>query len=181
MPYSSLWGNITGADIKKKVPVQQANVLGRIGNYTIVFPYGLYADLPVGTYLKEIGSGAVIPVTVDRPSDTEQNEPVFFHPFTNTRIIPRNNGDLDIFCVAGEEKGNVNISCKQANIIADESVTITAPLTTVDGNFVVTGDTALGAVVTSNGVNISDTHFHDDSGTYTAGPTAVTGTSGTPV
>lgn len=137
---SNLWGRITGKDKQLKYPDQQAAFLGRIGDYTIVFPYGLYADLPAETLLKEIAPKVAVPVTVDRPSDTEQDEPVLFHPATGTRIIMRNNGDVDIIAA-----GDVNVQA--ANV-------------TMTGNLTVQGNTSLGATVTSNGKDISDTHGH---------------------
>jgi len=101
--FSNLWGRITGADKKLTVPDQQASFLGRIGDYTVVFPYGLYANLPDGVLLKEIAPGVAVPVTVKRPSDTERGEPVFFHPGTNARIIMRNSGDIELIPQAGKK------------------------------------------------------------------------------
>lgn len=176
-------GKITGADKREQVPLQQASVLGRIGNYTIVSPYGLYADLPNDTLLQEVSeSGRVISITVVRPSDTAQGEPVFYHPSTGTRVICRNNGDLDIFSVAGSGKGDVNISCNNANITADTDVNVTctnanvtattginltAPLTTVTGALTVTGAAIFGATITNLGKDVGSTHGHvqaNDSG-----------------
>jgi hypothetical protein len=114
-----LWGKITGKDERKQQPRQQASFLGRVGDYNLVFPYGLYGDLPANTLLQEIAPGVAIPVTVKRPSDTEQGEPVFFHPATNTRIIARNSGDLDVF--------------------SDTAVNVTAPLTTFSGDVQIDG------------------------------------------
>lgn len=122
---SALWGRITGKDKRKKYPDQQGVFLGRVGDYAIVSPYGLYGDLPADTLLLEIKPGVAIPVTVKRPSDTAQGEPTFFHPSTNTRIIARNNGDLDVICDYGTA-GNVNVTCVNANVTASEDVTVTA-------------------------------------------------------
>jgi len=127
----SLWGRITGKDKRKQFPEQQGSVLGVKSDVMIIFPYGLYADLPRETLIREIAPGIAIPVTVKRPSDSEQGEPVFFHPETNTRIIARNNGDLDIETGEGGT-AKVNIICTEANITASEGVTVTAPLATFD-------------------------------------------------
>lgn len=154
---SNLWGRITGKDKRQRVPNQQVSALGRLGDSTIVSPYGLYADLPANVLLKEIAPNVFIAVTEGRPEDTEQGEPVFFHPGTNTRIIARNNGDLDI--ISGEG-GSVNIQTVSANVTASASVTIDTPETTITGNLTVQGDAALGSTVTSNGVNIGETHVH---------------------
>jgi hypothetical protein len=156
--FSNLWGRITGKDAKKKYPNQQTVFLGRVGEYSIISPYGLYADLPDECLLKEIGEGAAISVTVKRPSDNEQGEPVFFHPSTNTRIIARNDGNLDIF--TSDSGGSVNIYTVSAVITASESVTIDSPSTTITGNLTVDGSTSLGANVTSGGTNIGKTHVH---------------------
>ena len=185
---SRLWGRITGADKKLQRPNQQASFLGRVGNHTIVFPYGLYADLPAEALLKAIDAGAALPVTVERPPDTAQAEPVFFHPATNTRIIARNNGDLDIF--TDDAGGDVNITTVNANVVASENVdiqcieatvaastsaTIDTPVTTMTGNatvqgiLTVVGAAVLGAVVTSGGQDISGTHTHAH-GDPTTGP-----------
>ena len=136
-----LWGRITGADKDKKFPNQQGSVLGRLGDHSVIFPYGSFADLPNNTLFLEIKPGVVIPVTIKRPSDTETGEPVFFHPETNTRMIFRNSGDLDIDTV--DAKGNVNINTIKANITASEEINLTAPLTKVTGAFEVDGPSNL--------------------------------------
>ena len=157
-----LWARITGADKKKQYPDQQAVSLGRVGDYTVIFPYGMHCDLPDNALLKEVAPGVAIPVTVSRPEDSTRGEPTFFHPVTNTRLILRDNGDLDIFSAS-------------VNITATTAANITAPDTTINGNLTVTGETALGEVVTSNGVNISDTHTHAGSSTAPDGPVSNTG------
>lgn len=147
MPFSRLWGRITGADKGLKVPNQQVSSLGRLGDSAILSPYGLYADLPAGTLLKEIASNVFMPMTVARPSDTEQGEPVFFHPATNTRIVARNNGDLDISTV--EASGNINIETVNANITASASVTVDTPNTTFTGDVQIDGALNVDGDITS--------------------------------
>jgi hypothetical protein len=154
MMLSKLWGRITGGDKGKQFPEQQGIALGRVGNYVVVYPYGMYCDLPDNALFKEIAPGVVVPVTTDRPDDAEQGEPVFFHPGTNSRIIARKNGDLDLM-----PAGVVNVKSSMV----------------VTGGFTVEGETELGAVVTSDGVDISGTHKHDGSATAPLGPTSPTG------
>jgi len=164
-----LWGRITGKDKRKQFPEQQGSVLKRKGDYTIISPYGLYADLPSETLTQELEPGRVISVTVKRPEDSEQGEPVFFHPETNTRIIARNNGDLDIETGDGGV-AKVNILCTQANVTATESVTFDTPLATctenvqingnltVDGNAIVIGSATVGSLQVngiSNGTGLA--------------------------
>jgi hypothetical protein len=176
----ALWGRITGADAKKQYPAQQAAFLGRLGDYVILHPYGSFCDLPAEALLLRVGEKAALAATVKRPSDTARGEPVLFHPSTNTRIIFRNNGDLDI--LTDEVGGSVNVKTVNANIEASGNLTATvggtatvdAPNTVITGNLTVQGSTALGSTVTSNGKDISDTHIH-------SGVTPGGGNSGPPV
>ncbi len=164
---SRLWGRVTGADKKLQRPNQQASFLGRIGNHTIVFPYGLYADLPAQTQLKAVDAGAALSVTGERPSDTEQGEPVFFHPATNTRIIARNNGDLDIITTEGA--GDVNIQTVNANITASADVTVVAE------NVDVTASTNVGVTCVDATITASTSVTLDTPLTTATGALAVQG------
>lgn len=151
---SAIWAKITGKDKRKQYPDQQASALGRLGDYTIVYPYGMHCDLPSDTLLRVIAPGIAIPVTVKRPSDGAQGEPMFFHPESNTRIIARNNGDLDIFT-----NGDVNH--------------------VVTGDYKVTADkitlVSTAGTLTHNGKNVGDTHTHNGSPTAPDGPVSNTG------
>lgn len=147
--FSNLWGRITGADKRKQTPDQQAIFLGRVGDYIVVFPYGLYGDLPADTLLKEIAPGVAVPVTVERPDDTKQGEPVFFHPLTKTRIIPRNNGDLDIITQDGA--GDVNITTVNANITASATVKLDTPEVTITGNATINGNLQIDGDLNNDG------------------------------
>ena len=90
----------------------------------------------------------------------------FYHPPTDSFIIFRASGDLDI--QAGTEGGgNVNITAATVNITADD--------VDISGNLTVGGDTALTAVVTSGGIDIGSTHTHAGSATAPTGPVAPTG------
>jgi len=166
----SLWGLITGADKKQKYPDQQAKFLGRVGNFTIIYPYGSHCDLPIDTLIKQVAEDAAIPVTIDRPDGMAQGEPVFFHPVKMSYVVFRNNGDIEVFTETDVNvqcnnlnviaATNIDLQCITTNITSTAAVNITAPTTTVTGNFVVTGNTTLAGVVTSNGKDISNTHTH---------------------
>ncbi len=146
-------------------PVQQMEYLGRTTDAEIIFPYGVHANLPAGCMM------TVIPI-LDQSSNlvafgglpneriqVEEGEVVFFHPLTKAKIHFKADGNIEIDSL---EK-DVQITCNSASITASSSVDITAPETTVDGNFTVTGDTSLSDTVTSNGKDISDTHVHGGS------------------
>jgi phage gp45-like len=188
---SSLWGIITGADAGKAVPYQQGESLDRIGDMTIVTPYGFYSHAPNGQLFKVVdGDGkAVIAVNVERPDGVEQGEVTMHHPASGAVIILKNNGDINVTTEA-----DVNVSCNNANVTAQASsnltcvsATVTAstsmlidtPLATFTTNVLINGTltavglatlgsistagaTSLGSTVTSGTKNISDTHTHGD-------------------
>lgn len=118
---NKLWGLITGADKHLKYPDQQAKFLGRVGNFTIIYPYGSHCDLPSNVLLKEISEGVAIPVTIARPEGIKQGEPVDFHPVQMSYIVFRNNGDIEIITHA-----NVNVQCNDLNVIAANDVNVDA-------------------------------------------------------
>lgn len=135
--FSSLWARITGSDKKKTYPEQQGAALGRAGDFVVLFPYGLYADLPNDTLLRMLGEGAAMGVTVVRPADLAPGEPTLFHPVTNTRIVVRNNGDVDVY--TDDAGGNVNVTTVNATITASSSVTVDTPQSTFMGNVQING------------------------------------------
>lgn len=159
----ALWGRITGKDKRLTVPDQQCAFLGRIGDYTIIYPYGLYCDLPNDVLLRQVGRGAAIPTTITRPDDIETGEPVLFHPVNKTRIILRNNGDIDII---GTNNKNINVT-GDVNYTAGGDFNIQASNMNID----LTGDlnidtnrmtisTVATPGVTHDGTTIGNDHIH---------------------
>ena len=146
--FSQLWGRITGADKKKALPDQQASVLGRLGDYTIIYPYGMYCDLPNDVWLNILGKGKAIPMTSSRP-DSSRGEIILFHPITGSKIHFKNNGDVDITAP------NVNFS-ENVNINGDLTVSGHTTLNTLE----VTGVADFDGGINANGTNIDDTHAH---------------------
>ena len=144
--FSALWGRITGADKGKALPDQQASILGRLGDYIVIYPYGLYCDLPNNVWLSILGKGKAIPVTSSRPSSA-RGEIVLFHPVTGDKIHLKNDGSIDI--------------------IASSTVNITAPTLNINANTNIVGNVAITGAVNNNGKDIGDTHGHaqaNDSG-----------------
>jgi len=144
--FSALWGRITGADKKKDLPDQQASILGRLGDYTIIYPYGMYCDLPNNVWLNILGKGKAIPMTSSRPASA-RGEIVLFHPGTGDKIHLKNDGSIDI--------------------VAGSTVNITAPTVNINGNANIVGNVDITGTVTNNGKDIGDTHGHaqaNDSG-----------------
>lgn len=132
-------------------PIQQVGYLGKVADALIVLPYGFACNVPNDTLALMMavqaseGNRAVIPLSgPDRPQLKQ--------------------GEVAIFNQAGT----------YVKLLQDGSIEISANSVTVKGNLTVEGDTALGANVTSNSINIGSTHTH--SGVTTGG-----GVSGPPV
>lgn len=196
----NLWARITGKDQRQPVPQQQANVLGRFEDMTVLHPYGLFTDLPNDTIAKQLGDDTLLAMVIKRPTDSARGEVVVFHPETESRIIFRNSGNVEIYT---EGNGDVNvISARDVNVqseniqlnassniicnaetmqfVASNSITfdtLSAAFTgsvTVQGGLNVSGVSALTSV-TSNGVNVGDTHTHAGSPSAPTGPISNTG------
>ena len=103
---SAIWGKITGADKKKAIPDQQASVLGRLGDYTIIYPYGMYCDLPDDVWLNILGKGKAIPMTSSRP-DSSRGEIIIFHPVAGSKIHFKNDGSINLNGVVIDPDGNI--------------------------------------------------------------------------
>jgi len=145
------WGRITqpGSD-DKQFATQQMEYLGKVADGFIIFPYGMHGNVPADALALMFAvqgnpdnRAAIAWTPKDRPTLAD-GEVAFYHPPTDAFIIWRASGELDI------ETGNGGT--KDINILATK-VKIT-------GDLEVTGVTTLGATVTSNGKDISDTHTH---------------------
>lgn len=177
---SNLWARITGADKGKRTPNQQAVVLGAPADFSIVNPYGLYCDAPSGTLSVQLKDDALLCVTQTRPQDLARGEPAFFHPATNTRVVARANGDLDV--LVGNGSGNVNVispaavnvQCATATLEASDSVTVTARTATVNAETTINGATTINGDTTITG-------SLEVGGDFDLDGTATLGTGGLPI
>lgn len=148
--FSALWGRITGADKKKALPDQQASILGRLGDYIVIYPYGLYCDLPNNVWLSILGKGKAIPVTSSRPASA-RGEIVLFHPETGDKIHLKNDGSIDV--------------------VAGSAVNVTAPNMTFNGDVVFNGNVAINGNLSVSGAisgaGVTDTTTNVTLGTHT--------------
>lgn len=182
------WARVTKAAPAEaqQFAVQQVTYSGKVGDAILVMPYGVHANLPVDSLALmfavngEPDNRAIIGFDPKQRPELVEGEVAFYHPPTGSFIKWTEAGDLDIQ-VGEESGGNVTINCATATITASSSVTIDTPTTTltgavqVDGDLTVTGATALGATVTSSGVDISNTHTHTGSPTAPTGAISPTG------
>lgn len=167
-------------------PTQQMEYLGKVADGITVFPYGFHANVTADVLALMFSAQGqpenrfAMPFNTKNRPKLAAGEVAFFHPPTNSFIIGRANGDLDIE-TGNDGTGNVNIKCKQANVTATESMTFDTPEATFTGNvtidkdLTVTEDTTLSSTVTSGGKDISDTHTHAGSATAPDGPVSNTG------
>lgn len=139
------WAKITmTGDDSASFPIQQVTYLGKTADAYVLFPFGLHANLTEDSLVAMFAmhgqeeNRVVIGGTPTKRPTLAGGEVALYHPDTLYMIKFDTNGDLLITAPNVQFTGNV----------------------VIDGNLTVNGDTALGANVTSNGVNISDTHVH---------------------
>ncbi len=167
------WGSVSReTDDTDRYPVRQVSYLGKAALVTMLEPYGFHANVPVETLTLLLNILANPDAKVGLPSSGNQRpalakgEVAFYHPGSSAQVLLQEDA--------------VTISAAGATIQIDAQGAITATpasgeLFTVSGDLTVTGVTALGATVTSNGKDISDTHTHIGSPTAPVGSISNTG------
>lgn len=172
--------SLVGTD-DKQFRIQQAKSFGDAYDVEIIFPYGVTANLPLGAFLTQFsvdGDEGFRVAIGDDPGNRIKNlaagEVAFFHPPSKSKIHFKANGDIDIETPDTADngdlnltiKGNVNITCVNANITATTKLTVDSPEAQftgnvdIDGDLNVDGSTSLSSTVTSSGTDISNTHKH---------------------
>ena len=161
------WSKITkSSPDDQQFPSQQMEYLGKVADGAMVFPYGYHGNIPADVLALMVSvqgnpdnRAAIGVIPKDRPKLAD-GEVAFYHPPTDAFIIWRASGELDIETGSNGTK-DINIKTSKLKIT---------------GNLEVTGTTTLGTTVTSNGVNIGETHVHtqaNDSGGNTEANTGV--------
>ncbi len=161
------WARVTAALAgSKQFPVQQMEYMGKTADGFMVFPYGLFANVPKDTLALMMAiqgnpdNRAAIPCSVDNRPTLNEGEPALYHPLIpDLKIVLQSNGRMLIKSLVG-----VDVEAPEATFSGN---------VTIAGDLSVTGDTALGATVTSNGKDISETHTH-------GGVTTGAGSTGVP-
>ena len=164
-------------------PIQQLGWLGRAGDGVMWFPYGMHANIPADELAivmsmqgKAEGRIAFPGSPKSRPKECPEGEVVFYHPKTGSSVRFRNSGDIEI-----TTESAVTVTAPTATFTGDVQVdgdlAVDGDIQT-DSDLTVDGDTALGATVTSNSKDISDTHTHI--GSLTA-PIGLQSNTGVPV
>lgn len=157
------FGIVTNAaDNNSILPIQQISYNGKAANALVILPYGVHANIPPDLLAVVLaidgnaGNKGFIPMSLQgRPKDLAVGEIAIYHPQTAAIIHFKNTGAIEV-----TTHGDFNITADNLNLT---------------GNLNVSGDTALGASVTSDGVNIGSTHTHEGSPTAPDGPQSPTG------
>jgi len=117
--------------------IVQVNYIGRTADIEGVYPYGMSANAPVGSAMlmfnvggSEENRAGIAYNPQDRFKNLKPGEAQFGNQIKQTFIKFLDNGNIDIFTDA-----DVNINA--------DNVNITAALTTINGDLVVTGQTDL--------------------------------------
>ena len=181
------------------MPVTQVQSYGQASDVLVVWPYGMHGNLPVDSYTiswsinGQQENRAIVGFKPDiRQKNLKPGEVIFGNFVRKSTIFFDDDGNIIVNCekdikVTVKGASIVNITGDAALIIGGAATidvtgntTLTTPLATVDGDLTVTGDltvqtnTILGANVTSNGKDISDTHKH-------SGVTAGAANTGNPI
>lgn len=167
----------------------QLQYLGRVIGFRELTPYSVYSKCPAGddslvTHWAfngiEEDRGGIANVLTTRFKDLKPGEAKHGAPTTGTHIFYKENGDMDVTVINDQNvnikgngtinvSGNVTINVTgTTTIVSGGNINITAPLTTINGAFTVTGATTL------EGKSFL-THGHAGSPTAPNGPVTNTG------
>ena len=127
-----------GGTDDKQFPVQQVTYQGKVADVEVMFPYGMHANLLPGQTIgvlfalnNEEDNRAFMGYTPNlRPKELEVGEVVFYHPVTQSKILFRNNGDIDISSLTSVNitvAGSVNVTAANITAVAAVSISATAP------------------------------------------------------
>lgn len=146
-----------GANNTAQFPVQQITYKGVTTESLCVFQYGTYANLPNDSLSVTFSidgdesNKAMIGYTPQsRPDDLAQGEVAHYHPTTNSKVVFRNNGNVEIV-VNGDSSTSVT---------GGQTVDITGTQTVnVSGDSVITVDGDVNLTASNVNVDASETNL----------------------
>lgn len=162
--------SLSGKD-DKVFPLSQIEAYGQAADAMVIWPYGIHGSLPVDSYAISFSINgqqeyrAIIGFKPDiRLKNLKPGEFVVGNFVKSSTVFFDEDGNIIINCEKDQIvtiKGDATVNIEgEANITVTGNTTITTPKLTIDGDLEVTGSTTLSDTVTSNGVDISDTHPH---------------------
>lgn len=193
------WGATTLARVggsEGELPVQQVEFMGKTSDTLAWTPYGFAASVPpdkLSVLLSILGnSDSTVSLSGSPGEDPEMagGECALYHPPTGSKVHMRADGSIDLIAGAASiiltAAGGILLTpggspVTIAGALVVQGVSTFEDDATFDQDATVTGSSILGATVTSNGKDISDTHTHGV-GSYTDNtPGLITGVSGIPI
>jgi len=168
------WALVTkaGADTGQ-FPVQQVTYLGKAADATMVFPYGMHANVDgdsIGPLLVlggNLENRAMIPTSMTRRSRLASGDVEVYSPVSRSRVTFRANGSVE---VVGTD---VTVTASGVLTATAATASITAATVTITGNVVITGGLSVSGAMTNAGKDVGATHGHvqaNDSGGSTEAP-----------
>lgn len=145
---------------------QLLEYMGRKVKSATLFPYGFAANTPPNNLaISFVAQGssdnrAHIPLDSGVYPELAEGETALYHPESGSLIVWRSGGKLEITAA-----GDIDVTTSGSLNATAASATVTAPAiallgaVTITGSLTVAGASTL-AAVTSNGVNIGNTHIH---------------------
>lgn len=142
------WASITrpGKD-DKALPIQQVSYLGKSADCTIVFPYGMHANVDGDSLTLVFAVGgdddnkAGISTSGNRRQQLAPGEVMVYSPVTGDSVVFKAGGGIDLTTT-----GDLNASVTGDIVASAANTTITSGTVTLDGNVTITGNlTVVGA------------------------------------
>lgn len=175
-------------------PICQITTYGIASRAVPIYPYGMHAVAPKGSYFLSFAVNGQQENKVGIPynpalrqKELEEGEAIFGNQVTKSSTFYDEDGNIVINCEKDQKvtiKGDAIVSIEgnstvtiggTSDITVTGQTTLTTTKLTIDGDLTVTGDTTLSSTVTSNGKDISNTHTHVGSPTAPTGAVSPTG------
>ncbi len=160
------WSIVSEAgDDSLQFPQQRISYLGKLADGVPVYPYGFHAVADPQSMALTFTSQSTpdnisfIPTSNQKRQVLMVGETTHYHPQTDAHLTWREGGILEIETGDGGQMP-ITIVCNQASIQASESVEITSPQTTINGNLTIEGNYTSNGTMTNNGQDVGNTHGH---------------------
>jgi len=172
------WALVTkaGADTGQ-FPVQQVTYLGKAADTTMIFPYGMHANVDgdsIGPLLVlggNLENRAMIPTSMTRRSQLASGDVEVYSPVSRSRVTIRSGGGIE------SASTTFDITATGAVTIAGTGITLDTPLVTATGALTVIGTVTGATIAAGSGFSIGGSPGVSGTFTTTDGKT-VTVTSG---
>lgn len=142
------YARTTGPDKDQQFHVQQAVQNGKLGDYNVLSPYGLYANLPSDSYGFCVSDTAMIPFNEGRP-EIKQGEVILFNPAAGGTVHLLADGSVNIASASAIEIVSPSFSVTSENVTIEalSSLVITAANIVLNGPVTINGDVQINGML----------------------------------